>query len=275
MPSIVNIAAYKFAALDDLQGRKQFFLELCGTHGLRGTVMLSEEGINLVIAGGRAGIEALLGAVRAIPGFEEIEVKESFSDTQPFDRMRVKIKKEIIAFGVEGIDPREHTSPRITAVELKKWLDEGRSFTLLDTRNNFEVEAGTFDGAVPIDVDNFRDLPQAVEALPEEMRDQPVVTFCTGGIRCEKAAPFLERANFAEVYQLDGGILKYFEEVGGAHYSGDCFVFDQRVALNSSLEAVHKETPSEGGAGDQSAGPGLSSGLNPGLNSGSDTEPHP
>ena len=243
MPSIVNIAAYKFAALDDLQGRKQFFLDLCGAHHLRGTVMLSEEGINLVVAGERDGIDALMAAVRAIPGLEEIEVKESFSEAQPFDRMRVKIKPEIIAFGVEGIDPREHTSPRITAQELKAWLDEGRRFTLLDTRNNFEVEAGTFDGAVPIDVDNFRDLPKAVESLPEEMRGHPVVTFCTGGIRCEKAAPFLERANFAEVYQLDGGILKYFEEVGGAHYHGDCFVFDQRVALDSSLQEVHKENP--------------------------------
>ena len=244
MPSIVNIAAYKFAALDDLQGRRQFFLQLSAAHELRGTVMLSEEGINLVVAGERAGIDALLVAVRALAGFEQIDVKESFSDAQPFDRMLVKIKPEIIAFGVEGIDPREHTSPRITAQELKAWLDEGRAFTLLDTRNNFEVEVGTFDGAAAIGIDNFRDLPQAVEALPEEMRDRPVVTFCTGGIRCEKAAPFLERARFGKVYQLDGGILKYFEEVGGAHFSGDCFVFDQRVALDSSLQAVLKETPS-------------------------------
>lgn len=246
MPSTVNIAAYKFAALDDLQGRKQFFLELAAAHQLRGTIMLSEEGINLVVAGERAGIDALLSAVRAVPGLEEIEVKESFSEAQPFDRMLVKIKPEIIAFGVEGIDPREHTSPRITAQELKAWLDEGRRFTLLDTRNNFEVEAGTFDGAVAVDVDNFRDLPRAVESLPQEMRDHPVVTFCTGGIRCEKAAPFLERQNFREVYQLDGGILKYFEDVGGAHFHGNCFVFDQRVALDPSLEAVSEETPPSG-----------------------------
>lgn len=258
MPSVVNIAAYKFAALDDLQGRKQFFLDLSAAHELRGTIMLSGEGINLVVAGQRAGIDALMDAVRMIPGLGEIEVKESFSDSQPFDRMLVKIKPEIIAFGVDGIDPLEHTSPRITARELKAWLDEGRTFTLLDTRNNFEVEAGTFEGAVPIGVDNFRDLPRAVAELPEEVRQrmqgQPVVTFCTGGIRCEKAAPFLEQADFGEVYQLDGGILKYFEEVGGAHYHGDCFVFDQRVALDPSLEpsldpslgAVHKETPSDG-----------------------------
>ena len=254
MPPVTNLAAYKFAALDDLQGRKQFFLELSAVHGLRGTIMLSEEGINLVVAGEPAGVEALMDAVRAIPGLENIEVKESQSATQPFDRMLVKIKPEIIAFGVEGIDPRVATSPRITATELKKWLDEGRAFTLLDTRNNFEVEAGTFDGAVPIDIENFRDLPRAVEALPDELRErlreEPVVTFCTGGIRCEKAAPYLEQADFGEVYQLDGGILKYFEEVGGAHYHGGCFVFDQRVALDPSLAPMGEEGAPEAPTGD-------------------------
>ncbi len=242
MSSIVNIAAYHFATLTDLPEQRESFLALSKRLGLRGTIMLSEEGINLVVAGTREAIDELLVAVRSLPGLEDIEVKESFSDTQPFDKMLVKIKREIIAFGVEGIDPRTYTAPRITAQELKAWLDEGRSFVLLDTRNNFEVEAGTFDGAVPINVDNFRDFPKAVEALPEELRTQPIVTFCTGGIRCEKAAPYMERANFQEVYQLDGGILKYFEEIGGAHYHGSCFVFDQRTALDPTL------TPQEPGS---------------------------
>lgn len=235
MSQIVNIAAYQFATLDQLPERRASLLALANDLDLRGTILLSEEGINLVLAGSRESTDAILAELRSIPGFESLEAKESYSETQPFGRMRIKLKKEIIAFGVEGIDPREYTAPRITAAELKKWLDEGRSFTLLDTRNNFEVRAGTFTEAIPIDVDNFRDFPEAVKSLPDSMKSRPVVTFCTGGIRCEKAAPYMERANFQEVYQLDGGILKYFEEVGAAHYEGTCVVFDERESLTPSL----------------------------------------
>jgi len=167
----------------------------------------------------------------------DLAVKESFSREQPFNRMLVKIKREIIPFGVAGIDPRSYTSPRLSASELKRWIDEGRSFTLLDTRNDFEVHAGTFQNALAIGIDDFRQFPAAVERLPETLKNQPVVTFCTGGIRCEKAAPYLESVGFREVYQLDGGILKYLETCGGEHYEGDCFVFDQRVALNDKLDA--------------------------------------
>lgn len=142
MPPIVNIAAYQFATLEGLPELRESFLVLANELQLRGTIMLSEEGINLVVAGSREAIDALVAHIRSLPGLEALETKESFSDYQPFRRMRVKIKKEIIAFGVEGIDPREHTAPRITASELKEWLDEGRPFTLLDTRNDFEVEIG-------------------------------------------------------------------------------------------------------------------------------------
>jgi RluA family pseudouridine synthase len=150
--------------------------------------------------------------------------------------MLVKIKREIIAFGVDGIDPREHTSRRVSPRELKRWLDEGRPVTLLDTRNDFEVEAGTFENARAIGVDDFRNFPAAVRQLPTELKERPIVTFCTGGIRCEKATPFLEREGFRDVYQLDGGILKYLEECGGAHYRGHCFIFDKRVALDANLQ---------------------------------------
>ncbi|QDV09054.1 rhodanese superfamily protein [Planctomycetes bacterium Poly30] len=235
MSRIVNIAAYQFATLEGLPELRESFLVLSRDLQLRGTIMLSEEGINLVVAGSRESIDALVAHIRALPGLSDLETKESLSDAQPFRRMRVKIKREIIAFGVEGIDPRSHTAPRITATELKQWLDEGRPFTLLDTRNDFEVAAGTFKNAIPIRVQNFRDFPKAVQALPESLKATPVVTFCTGGIRCEKAAPYLEQANFEEVYQLDGGILKYFEEVGGAHYEGTCVVFDERESLTPAL----------------------------------------
>jgi predicted sulfurtransferase len=134
--------------------------------------------------------------------------------------MLVRIKKEIIAFGVEGVDPARRPSRKLSATQLKSWLDEGRPITLLDTRNDYEVRLGTFRGALTPPLTHFREFPKAVAALPPELKDQPVVMFCTGGIRCEKAGPFMEREGFRDVWQLDGGILKYFEEVGGAHYDG-------------------------------------------------------
>ncbi len=236
MSAIINIAAYQFADLRNLPDLRIELRDLCNAHSLRGTILLTPEGINMFMAGRQEGIDALLARVRDIPGLAELEAKVSYSEEQPFNRMLVKIKREIIAFGVEGIEPAKYTSPRITAMELKQWLDEGRPVTLLDTRNNFELEVGTFDNAVAIDVDDFRDFPRAVDRLPTEMKLQTIVTFCTGGIRCEKAAPYMERHGFNEVYQLDGGILKYFEECGSEHYKGDCFVFDKRVAVDADLK---------------------------------------
>ena len=235
MNSVVNIAAYKFAELSELGSLRVELKQLCSAQSLRGTILISQEGINLFVAGSRSGIDTLLQRVRSIPELADIEVKESLSSELPFNRMLVKIKREIIAFGIESIDPRRYASKRLSAEELKVWLDEGRPVTLLDTRNDFEVKAGTFKNALPIGVDDFRSFPQAVQDLPEDLKDRPIVTFCTGGIRCEKAAPFMEQAGFKNVYQLDGGILKYFEQCGGEHYEGDCFVFDKRVALNAEL----------------------------------------
>ncbi len=235
MKPVVNIAAYKFVTLDDLPARRVALRDRCRELGLKGTILLSPEGVNLFLAGSREAIDAFVAGLRAQPEFADLETKESLSDRQPFNRMLVRLKREIIAFGVEGIDPRRETSRRLPAKELKAWLDEGRPVTLLDTRNDYEIALGTFENAVPIRLDEFRHFPEAVARLPEEMKEQPVVSFCTGGIRCEKAAPFLEKAGFKDVYQLEGGILKYFEECGGAHYRGDCFVFDQRVGLNPGL----------------------------------------
>lgn len=231
----VNIAAYRFVTLDDLERRRAELQELTARLQLKGTILLSEEGINLFVAGDRSATDELLRFLRDDPLLAGLQVKESFSDRQPFRRMLVKVKREIIAFGVEGVDPRQETAPHLPAKKLKQWLDEGRPVTLLDTRNDYEVRVGTFRNAVPIGVDHFREFPEAVRNLPEALRDQPVVTFCTGGIRCEKAAPYLLQQGFREVYQLDGGILKYFEDCGGEHYQGDCFVFDQRVALDPGL----------------------------------------
>ena len=236
MPAVTNIAAYKFARLSQLKPLREELLALSKSHGLRGTILLSTEGLNLFVAGGREGIDALLSRLRGLPGMGDFAVKVSESESQPFRRMLVRIKKEIIAFGVDGIDPVGSPSPKISPRQLKQWLDEGRSLTLLDTRNRYEIKLGTFRNSVSANIDHFRQFPEAVRHLPESLKEQPVVMFCTGGIRCEKAGPFMEREGFKSVYQLDGGILKYFEECGNAHYKGECFVFDQRVGLDAHLE---------------------------------------
>ncbi|HET7625280.1 MAG TPA: pseudouridine synthase [Verrucomicrobiae bacterium] len=235
MSKFSNIAAYKFAPLTDLGPLRQRLLGLCKSWSLRGTILLSPEGINLFVAGAPEKIELLLNELRSIPGLADLEVKQSASDHQPFNRMLVRLKKEIIAFGIEGIAPGQRTSPKLPPKTLKQWLDEGRAITLLDTRNDYEVKLGTFKNARAIGVNHFRDFPAAVRELPPEMKEQPIVMFCTGGIRCEKAGPFMEREGFRNIFQLEGGILKYFEECGGAHYDGECFVFDQRVGVDPHL----------------------------------------
>jgi UPF0176 protein len=232
---ITNISCYLFAHLSGLKALKMELLAACKERDLRGTILLANEGVNLFIAGPRLAIDEVVAIIRAVPGLEALAPKYSESDHQPFNRMLVRLKKEIIAFGVEGIDPAARTSPKLKATELKQWLDEGKPVTLFDTRNNYEVKLGTFKGAVRAGIDSFRDFPEAVAKLPDELKEQPVVMFCTGGIRCEKAGPFMEREGFKTVYQLDGGILKYFEEVGGEHYDGECFVFDQRVGVDPAL----------------------------------------
>ena len=236
MSAIVNISAYQFTPLGDLKPLRARLTAVCREAGLKGTILLSTEGINLFVAGPAGNIDRLLAVLRAIPGLDSLEPKVSESGEQPFTRMLVKIKKEIIAFGVPGVDPANHPAPRISARELKQWLDEGRPVTLLDTRNDFEVRLGTFRGAVPIGIAHFREFPAAAAELSPADHPHPVVTFCTGGIRCEKAAPHLIGLGFGQVFQLDGGILKYFEECGGEHFDGECFVFDKRVGLTAELD---------------------------------------
>lgn len=265
MQKIINIAAYKFVSLTELRMRRARLVALCKSWELKGTILLSAEGINLFVANTAEKIDSLLAELRSWPGLADLQPKVSETDHQPFRRMLVRIKKEIIAFGVPGINPSQRTSPKLSARTLKQWLDEGRPLTLLDTRNDYEVKLGTFKNALPIGVTNFREFPDAVQKLPPAMKEQPIVMFCTGGIRCEKAGPFMEREGFKNVLQLDGGILKYFEECGGAHYEGECFVFDQRVGLDPSLQETDSmqcfrcQTPlSEAEQGDKRYVPGQS-----------------
>ena len=239
VPVVINISTYKFIPLGDLPALKARLLELSLNVGLKGTILLSPEGINIFVACTREQLNPVLTAIRTVPGLADLQPKESESDRQPYRRMLVKIKKEIIAFGVEGIDPAHRTSAKLSAHTLKQWLDEGRPLTLLDTRNDYEIRMGTFRGALPAGIGHFREFPDAVKKMPPELREQPIVMFCTGGIRCEKAGPFMEQAGFKNVHQLDGGILKYFEECGGAHYDGECFVFDRRVGVDPALQETN------------------------------------
>jgi UPF0176 protein len=234
--TVLNIACYKFVYLSRLEERRVELKALCAVHNLLGTILLSPEGINMFLAGETESVRRFLEQLRQDPALANLEVKESFSDRRPFRRMLVRLKKEIISFGVASVRPVEQTSPKLPAQELKRWLDEGRPVRLLDTRNNYEVDLGTFSGAEHLSIGHFREFPDAIAQLPPEAKKQPLVMFCTGGIRCEKAGPLMEQAGFEQVYQLDGGILKYFEECGGAHYDGSCFVFDGRVALDPQLQ---------------------------------------
>lgn len=235
MPGFINLSAYKFTPLEDLPALRERVLQAAKAGALKGTVLLSREGINLFVAGTRSSVDAFIDELRALPGLSDLAPKESASATQPFGRLLVKIKKEIIAFGVEGIDPARRPAPSLAPQTLKQWLDEGRPVTLLDTRNDYEVDRGTFRGAVRAGIRRFRDFPAAVQRLPRELKHQPIVAFCTGGIRCEKAGPLLQREGFENVFQLEGGILKYFELCGGAHYEGECFVFDERGGVDPAL----------------------------------------
>ena len=213
--TFINIAAYKFVALEELESRKSHLLPFCESLGLKGTILLSHEGINLFLSGTRDNVDEFISFLRSLPEFSDLPIKESASDHQPHSRMLVRLKKEIISMGIESIQPERKTSPKVSAQQLKQWLDEGRDLTLLDVRNDYEVDLGTFEKAVRIGVDSFRNFPEAVDELPDQMKDKPVVMFCTGGIRCEKAGPLMEEKGFREIYQLDGGILKYFEDCGG------------------------------------------------------------
>ena len=233
--NVLNIAAYRFVALDHLPQLRAAFRARGDELGLKGTILVAGEGINLFLAGAAANIEAFLATLQSDARFAGIEVKRSWSEAQPFKRLLVKIKREIVSMRRPEINPGETPAQRLAPQELKRWLDEGREFVLLDTRNQFEVEAGTFENTLSLGLKSFSEFPRATQALPEALKDRPMVTFCTGGIRCEKAAPWLTSQGFREVHQLDGGILNYFEQCGSAHFRGDCFVFDQRVALDPGL----------------------------------------
>jgi UPF0176 protein len=244
---ILNISAYKFVTLDDapaLQARLHAHAE---ARHLKGTILLAEEGINLFLAGPAEGVRSLVACLHADPRFADLVPKESWSAAVPFRHLKVKVKREIIRMNHPSIRPEAGRAPSVAPQVLARWLaqghdDAGRPVVTLDTRNAFEVDHGTFAGAIDWRIGKFSEFPDAVQAHRDELAGKTVVSFCTGGIRCEKAAIYLQDIGLDHVYQLEGGILKYFEQTDGAPgWQGGCFVFDEREALGARLTPVRTE----------------------------------
>lgn len=238
--TILNIAAYRFVSLANLPALQSAICQALKGSEIKGTVLLAEEGINLFLAGEAAAVHGFMAWLRSDSRFTSLATKESWSDTQPFKKQLVKIKPEIIRMNHPAIQPASGRAPSVDAITLKRWLDQGhddngQAVVTLDTRNAFEADCGTFAGAIDWRIDKFTEFPDAFKARQAELQGKTVVSFCTGGIRCEKAALLMRKAGLKNVFQLDGGILAYFEQVGQTHYQGGCFVFDERRVVDTAL----------------------------------------
>ena len=244
MNPILNISAYLFTPLASPEAWRDQCRDQAASRQLKGTILLAPEGINLFLAGEPEAVEDFLQWLRAQDGMAGLGVKKSWSAEQPFGKLLVKVKREIIRMNHPAIAPAEGRAPAVSPNDLQRWLaqghdDQGQALVMLDTRNAFEVGHGKFADALDWGLEKFSDFPQAARDHLGDLQGKTVVSYCTGGIRCEKAAIFLRELGLTDVYQLDGGILQYFEDTGGAHFEGDCFVFDERVALAPDLSAKH------------------------------------
>ncbi|MEO6925107.1 MAG: sulfurtransferase [Rhodanobacter sp.] len=247
--SIVNISAYKFISLDELPELRERLLARCEALDLKGTILLAPEGINLFLAGSREAIDEFMAQLQDDARLADIVPKESLSESVPFARMRVRIKREIITMRLPTIRPEGGRAPAVDAVTLQRWLDQGhdddgREVVLLDTRNDYETHLGKFPQAIDYRLASFTGFPAAIAADRARYTGKTVVSYCTGGIRCEKAALHMSDLGMQHVYQLEGGILKYLEQTDATHWQGDCFVFDNRVAVDAELRpSKDKDVP--------------------------------
>jgi UPF0176 protein len=238
---ITVAALYRFASFDDIAAIQSPLTALCTLHGIKGTILIASEGINGTIAGSAGGIAQVISHIRALPGCAELDVKYSGAKEMPFYRMKVRLKKEIVTMGVDGIDPKREVG---TYVQPEDWnaLISDPDTILIDTRNDYEVAIGTFDGAIDPKTKAFRDFPawfrEHRDALTSECKAPKFAMFCTGGIRCEKSTAFLKAEGIEDVYHLEGGILRYLETVPEeeSKWHGECFVFDDRVSVKHGLE---------------------------------------
>ena len=230
-------ALYKFAPFDDPVALREPLVEACRTNAIRGTLLLAREGINGTIAGTDTDIAMILDDIRRLPGCSDLEVKFAHADEMPFHRMKVRLKKEIVTLGVEGIDPSRDVGRYVEAVEWNALIADPKTI-LIDTRNDYEVKIGTFAGALDPGTKSFSQFPEWFRAHRAEFGESPkVAMFCTGGIRCEKSTAFLRAEGIEDVAHLKGGILKYLETVAEDRslWQGECFVFDERVAVGHAL----------------------------------------
>lgn len=236
-PRYVVCALYHFVPLENFQQLQQPLLNLMQEQGVKGTLLLAGEGINGTIAGTREGVDAVLNSLRSDPRLADLDTKESFDDELPFLRSKVKLKREIVTMGVEGIDPRRKVGTHVDPAEWNALISQP-DVLLIDTRNDYEVAIGSFRGAVNPHTRSFREFPDYVKQHLDPSRHRKVAMFCTGGIRCEKSTAFLKESGFDEVYHLKGGILNYLEKVPQEEslWEGECFVFDNRVSVNHQLE---------------------------------------
>ena len=237
MNSTVVAALYKFVTLEDYEQLREPLLDACLDAGVKGTLLLAKEGINGTIAGSRAGIDRVLAYLKQDTRFSDIGHKESFDDHLPFYRMKVKLKREIVTLGVPGVDPSQRVGTYVKPEDWNQMISDPEVL-VIDTRNDYEVGIGSFRGAVDPHTTSFREFPEYVRNNFEPGKQKKVAMFCTGGIRCEKASAFMLEEGFQEVYHLQGGILKYLEEVPQSEslWEGECFVFDNRVSVNHQLE---------------------------------------
>ena len=236
MSQIVVVALYKFVTLEDFEAKRQPLLDVLTRSAVKGTLLLAREGINGTIAGQREGMDQVLDWLRADPRLSDLDHKESLCEEMPFYRTKVKLKKEIVTIGVPDVSPNETVG---TYVDPQDWnaLISDPQVLLIDTRNDYEVSIGTFEGAVDPKNKSFREFPEYIKAHYDPAKHKKVAMFCTGGIRCEKASSYMLQQGFDEVYHLKGGILKYFEEVPAeqSKWNGECFVFDNRVTVRHDL----------------------------------------
>ncbi|MGI0485355.1 rhodanese-related sulfurtransferase [Pantanalinema rosaneae CENA516] len=234
--ALVVITFYKFVILSELSERQSVLLKFCSQHQIKGTILLAMEGINGTIAGSRQSIDAVLALLQSDPLLSDLEVKASSAVTMPFDRMKVKIKREIVTLGQPEANPAEQVG---TYVDPQNWnqIISDPEVVVIDTRNDYEVNIGSFKGAENPQTATFRQFPEYVQTHLDPTQHKKVAMFCTGGIRCEKASAYLLKQGFQEVYHLKGGILKYLETVPPEEslWQGECFVFDQRVAVQHGL----------------------------------------
>src|SRR3990167_7542986 len=233
--SIFNISSYRFVSLSQSQfcDLHEKLRPFCKTLDLKGSVMLSREGINFMLAGEENAVRQFQVFLEKFPFFKSLVYKESLSDAVPFKRLFIKIKKQLTPFTQE-VQMTAYPANYISPTQLKAWLDEEKEFVLLDVRNQYEIEQGGFKKSISLNIKHFKDFTVAIEQLPKKMKSQVIVSCCTGGIRCEKVVPWMQQEGFKEVYQLEGGILQYFKECGDVHYQGDCYVFDERMVVKPS-----------------------------------------